>query len=257
MIGVLGPPERVDEVIASVAAAGAEARRLDADDAASPAVDAVVAVGERAAVEAAVHGPEAPILAVEAGDGLPTVATGGVTDAVTAFQADDWRPADRSLLRVAAGDRSTAALLEASLVTAEPARMSEYSVLTPAESDGGPAELFRVRADGVTVATPAGSHGYACDAGGPLLGPTLDGVAVVPIAPYAVSSPPWVVDLPVTLQVERDEAAVDLLVDGQTVSSVDPGTPVRIDRAADVTFVAVPASAGPRPGVGPTGLEKT
>ncbi|WP_394351524.1 hypothetical protein [Halobacterium bonnevillei] len=49
------------------------------------------------------------------------------------------------------------------MVTAEPARISEYAVETGTE------RVDEVRADGVVAATPAGSHGYARDADGPLL----------------------------------------------------------------------------------------
>jgi NAD+ kinase len=63
-------------------------------------------------------------------------------------------------------------------------RMIELEV----KVDGG--FLYVLRADGMIVATPTGSTAYALSANGPILHPSVRGLALVPLCPHALSNRP-------------------------------------------------------------------
>lgn len=224
-VGVAGG----DELAAAVAAAGADpVAGTDAD------VAAVVAAGEQAVCETARACPSVPILAVDAGAGFRSVPAATVETAVERLFADEWDALAHPVVEVADGPR---AVTDVTLVTEAPARISEYEV----RSEGD--HVATVRADGVVVAFPAGSGGYARAAGGPVVAPGTDAVAVVPISPFATDPDHWVLPLErVTLTVERDETAVELLADDRRTGVVEPGVPLTLSRVGTARTVVVPES---------------
>lgn len=201
-----------------------------ADLVAEAAADVVVAAGDDAVRSLAATQPDAPVLAV--GDGLGDHGTSeaGLDDAVAALATGDYRRVDHPVLGVAVGGEGAGrAVRDVTLVTAEPARISEYRLAV----GGDRRPTFR--ADGVVAATPLGSGGYASAAGGPELG-TGSGVAVVPVAPFSTTTGVRVVDPPLSLSVARDEGEVTLVVDGEAGDAVPHGVPVRLSRAGTVTL---------------------
>ncbi len=107
------------------------------------------------------------------------------------------------------GDRGEA-LNEAVVVTARPAKMLRFTVLV----DGEVAEVFR--ADGLLVSTPTGSTAYAMSAGGPIVDPRVEGFLLVPLAPYLLSSRPWLVSCDRLFQIRLETAKpAKLVLDGQ------------------------------------------
>ena len=217
----------------AVEAAGGAVVAADADP------DAVVTLGERALVETVLGDPSAPVLPVDAGDGRHAVRRVDAEAALAAFAGGTGRTESRATLSVAVdGDCRARAALDATLMTVEPARISEYSV---SERDGDE-PVARVRSDGVVVATPAGSSGYARAAGGPVLAPGT-GLSVVPVSPFATTADTWVLADEAVVRVERDDCDVQLIVDGETAGVVPAKADIRIAVDGHVPFVRVPPPA--------------
>ena len=223
-----GQPVRVrlvgDDDAADAAAAVATLVSDPAD------ADAVVAVGTRALLDLADDPPDRPILPVDAGSGPLVVPRNRLTAALRSLAAGDVGRIDHPVLSVSVdGTPAGRALVDASVLTADPASISEYGL------DGPDFPAERIRADGVVVATPLGSAGYARAAGGPIV--ARSGVAVVPVAQFATSRDTWVGTPPVVLSVERDEAAVELVLDGAVARPISPGERVVVDADDKLTLL--------------------
>lgn len=241
-VGVVG--DDAGSVGAAVEAAGGDPRSGPAASVV-PGSDYVVAVGEAALLAVVRATPNGPVLPVGAGRGVRSVPRDRVSAAVESLLAGEYHCDRHPMYDVTVGDRTgTRVLLDCLLVTAEPAQISEFAVRTGGET------VARFRADGVVVASPAGSAGYARRAGGPVLPPETDAAVVVPVAPFATDTDHWVVpatDLRVS--VERDVAPVDLVADDRVVGSVSPAEPVRLAPDETVAVAVVAASASPYPSV--------
>lgn len=211
------------------AAVGGGATVVTEDD--DPAV--VIAVGDDAIRSAVTDPPDAPLLPVTAEGGRHLVARDSLDSAVAAVAAGDRRVDTHPILGLGLGhsDDDARALRDVTLVTDAPASISEYAVAV------GDEHLESVRADGIVVATPLGSDGYAAAAGGAILEPGA-GAAVVPIAPFSTTAARRVVDptTPLTVSVER-EGTVAVVVDGVRHRTVDRGADLRIERVDTLDVV--------------------
>ena len=228
------------------ASTAADARLVDRDEA-----DAIVAVGDaalREAMRAVASGDARPVPVVPVGSGRHAVARGvaldrlpDVVDGVggSAVASEGFARVAHPVLAVSgAGDgRRRFAAADVALVTAEPARISEYEI---AFSDG---ESASVRADGAVVATPLGSDGYAAAAGGPVVSPG-GGLSVVPVSPFTTRPDTWVASGGVRVTVERGEEPVALVVDGTRRGTVEPHRAVGIEVATTVDLLSPTAECG-------------
>lgn len=90
------------------------------------------------------------------------------------------------------------------------------------------------RSDGIIVATPTGSTGYALSGGGPLLHPALDVLAVVPICPHTLSNRPLIVagDSHIEIRIGAgDQDQIKVTCDGLTAPNLEFPARVFVNKA--------------------------
>ena len=93
--------------------------------------------------------------------------------------------------------------------------------------------VYSQRADGLVVTSPTGTTAYALSAGGPIVHPTLEAVALVPICPHTLSARPIVVSSHSRIEIHltyADDARVHF--DGQHYFDLLSGDHVWITRAS-------------------------
>jgi NAD+ kinase len=220
MIGVVGPDADVGSFEDAIADAGETSRSGPATDVIGADPDAVVAVGEAGVIDLVRSSSDVavPVLAVgvaagHEGDpraGSPVVSGHEATSAIEALASGRFETVQQPVLAVDVGEeRAGRAAFDAMVVTSDPVGISEYGIVAGRE-------LGTVRADGVVVATPAGSHGYARAAGGSRIVADAPVATVVPVAPFTMTPERWVVDLdsPVEITTERD-VDVSLVLDDE------------------------------------------
>lgn len=104
--------------------------------------------------------------------------------------------------------------------------MIEYEVY----SNG--ALIHKQRADGVIVTTPTGSTAYAMSGGGPIMHPSLETLAIVPICPHTLSNRPIV--LPADQQIEiclsHSQTLAKVNYDGQSTQVMGENSKIQISR---------------------------
>jgi len=102
--------------------------------------------------------------------------------------------------------------------------------------------VFRLRADGLVLATPAGSTAYALSAGGPIVHPGVNAVCVAPICPHILSNRPIVVpaDDRIELSLVDSPAPAALNLDGQEHMELLAGDRIIVEKAGYITLVYLP-----------------
>ena len=130
----------------------------------------------------------------------------------------------------------TVALNEAVVTKGSQARLIEFKLTIDGEY------VYRLRADGVIVATPTGSTAYALSAQGPILQPTVRAFALVPLNPHVLSARPVSVSdasvIEITLIHALDARAH---FDGFALTDLQEGDRLVLKRSADaIRFVHPP-----------------
>lgn len=170
-----------------------------------------------------------PVLGINMGtigflvDVNPDEAFSVIDSVLSGFEVDE-----RSRLSIMVNDEHLpSATNEVVIITANPAKMLSYKIFV----DKNPLE--ELRADGVVFATSTGSTAYAMSAGGPIVDPRVDGTVIVPLAPFKLSSRPWVVpaksEIRVELTVHKKEAVI--VIDGQYTRKIKEDDKILITKS--------------------------
>ncbi|MEO8145933.1 MAG: NAD(+)/NADH kinase [Betaproteobacteria bacterium] len=130
----------------------------------------------------------------------------------------------------------TVALNEAVLTKGSQARLIEFKLTIDGEY------VYRLRADGVIVATPTGSTAYALSAQGPILQPTVHAFALVPLNPHVLSARPVSVSDASVIEIALMHALdARAHFDGFALTDLQEGDRLVLKRSADaIRFVHPP-----------------
>lgn len=171
----------------------------------------------RIAGQASLH--QKPVLGVNCGTvGFMSELEPDEIEMVRSVKSGNFTLDDRSMLDIqvfnSVGDEvySTVALNEAVVTKGFFNRVIPLSVIVDGQ------EVFQFSGDGVIVTTPTGSTAYSLAAGGPILAPSSDCLAVTPICPHSLTIKSFVISAEsiVTVMPEYKGHQVFLSPDGDT-----------------------------------------
>lgn len=197
-----------------------------------------------------VYEADVPVLGINMGHVgfLAEIDREAMDEAVGRIIERDYSVEDRMTLAVEVQDASgkpiykTWALNEATVEKASRERMIEVVI----EIDERPFSSFGC--DGIVVSTPTGSTAYNFSAGGPIIWPTVEAIAMVPLSAHALFARPVVVspDAQIVIEVlERTSGAGILWCDGRRSHELPPGarvvvtsspTPIHLARLHPTAF---------------------
>lgn len=226
--------------------------RLGVDVAVAEISLAIVLGGDGTILRAAelVRDGSAPVLGINMGHVgfLAEIERDDMADAVRRAIAGDYSVEERLALDVRVKNTSgeviyeTWALNEVTVEKASRERMLEVVL----EIDRLPLSSFG--ADGVVISTPTGSTAYNFSAGGPVIWPTVEAIAVVPLSAHALFARPLVVGPEASVAIEvlaRTNGTGILWADGRRSHDLPPGArviarrsprPVRLARLHPAAF---------------------
>ena len=130
----------------------------------------------------------------------------------------------------------TIALNEAVIGKGSQGRLIEFELRVDDEF------VYRLRADGIIVATPTGSTAYALSAQGPILHPAVPALTLVPLNPHTLSARPVSVSDLSVIEIEMKHAMdARAHFDGLALHDMVEGDRLILKRSADaVRFVHPP-----------------
>ncbi|MBU3142180.1 NAD(+)/NADH kinase [Clostridium sp. CF012] len=158
-----------------------------------------------------------PILGVNIGNlgFLSSVELRGFENAMKRFIEDDYYVEDRMILKCTLPHRTDSedytALNDIVVSKGTLARVVKYELHIDNKF------YIDFTGDGLIIATPTGSTAYSLSAGGPIIYPNLDVIAVTPICPLSLSMRTIVLDgkSEISISIKSEHESIFLTLDGQ------------------------------------------
>jgi len=102
--------------------------------------------------------------------------------------------------------------------------------------------VFRMRGDGLILATPAGSTAYALSSGGPIVHPSVNAISVVPVCPHSLSNRPIVLpaDAVIELKLVESRYGAALNLDGEELLQLQQGDHAIVRKNGVISLVYLP-----------------
>ncbi len=184
-------------------------------------VDIVVTVGGDGTILFALESIDKPLFAINSSSlgFLTEVDAKFAKSALKRIVKGEYNIEERAKLKVILdGKRLQDATNEITIQTANIAKIIEFSISVDNET------IENLRADGIIIATPTGATGYALSVGGPIVDPLVDAAVVAPIAPFKLSSRPWIVPYNKEICVELLSTSKEgkLVIDGRNSFTIKP-----------------------------------
>jgi NAD+ kinase len=189
-----------------------------------------------------VAGLRTPILGVNTGGlGFLTAVSSTQTDALLAdLWMDNYEVETRPLIEATRpGHDRQLALNDFVISRSHIPRLIELEVRV----DG--VELTSYRCDGLIISSPTGSTAYSLAAGGAVVAPNAEVIALTPLSPHTLSIRPVIVSLSSVVQVRVLSSRVKTLLsaDGQVQTQLAHGDVVTVRRSRRTVRLARPAGS--------------
>ena len=225
-----GAPEVGEQLRQIAERAGASVRRTDEfplPEGFLAGCDAVCVVGGDGTLlgtvpEALRHGTK--VLGVNLGKlgFLVTFSPQGISESLPAILAGRYDTEDRMVLEVTTASGATRLCLNDVVVKENaPSRLPSFEVL--ADED----EVNTFTCDGLIVATPTGSTAYNLSAGGPIVHPRVEGIALTPICPHTLSNRSMLLPPDTALTLRTSVPSIQVALDGRLLPDA-PAFPMGI-----------------------------